>query len=209
MPFGLALAAAGWCQDLEPGERYDAILVDEGQDFRRDWWTTLRAALEPAGEMMLAVDRAQNIYGVENWTDGDLRGTGLSSTWYELPVSYRMPEPLIDLAADFAKIFLPASGAILPVPSNRGLNLAPDSLSWTQCDDVDAVQACISAIAEVLASATVCVAVADLTFITDDANVGFAVVEAMWKHFKIRCIHTLGSPGSRSLSDLSRADPRS
>lgn len=193
---GLALAAAKWCQDLEPGERYDAILVDEGQDFRRDWWIALRAALKPAGEMMLSVDRAQNIYGVENWIDGDLRGTGLSSTWYELPVSYRMPEQLIDLAADFAQIFLPASGAILPTPSNRGLNLAPDSLSWTQCNNVDAVQACISAIAKLLASATVCVAAADLTFITDDADVGFSVVEAMWKHFKIRCIHTLGSPGS-------------
>ena len=115
---GLSLAATEWCQDLEPEERYDAILVDEGQDVRRDWWTALRAALEPAGEMMLAVDRAQNIYGVENWTDGDLRGTGLSSTWYELPVSYRMPGPLIDLTADFATTSLPASGASLPVPAN-------------------------------------------------------------------------------------------
>jgi len=193
---GLAHAAARWCEDLQPEERYDAILVDEGQDLRRDWWTALRAALDPAGEMLLAVDRAQNIYGVENWVDGDLRGTGLSSSWFELPVSYRMPEPLVDLAADFAKVFLPASEATLPVPPNRGLDLVPVTLGWTQCDSADAVQACIAAIAKILASTTHTVAAADLTFITDDADVGFSVVQAMWTHFKIRCIHTLGSPGS-------------
>lgn len=189
----LAHAAAKWCEELEPDERYDAILVDEGQDLRRDWWLALRAALKPAGEMLLAVDRAQNIYGVENWVDGDLRGTGLSSTWYELPVSYRMPESLIDLAADFAKVFLPEHEGVLPVPPDRSLDLAPDRLSWTQCEEVDAVQACMTGIADVLRSAPHTVAAADLTIIVDDANVGLAVAEALWKQFKIRCIHTLGS----------------
>lgn len=191
----LAREAAMWCADLTSDERYDAILVDEGQDFRREWWLTLRSALKPDGEMLLAVDRAQNIYGVENWVDGDLRYTGLSSTWYELPVSYRMPEPLIDLAATFAKNFLPASEAILPSPPNRGLNLAPDRLSWTQCDEANAVQACLAAISDLLKISTPVVAAADLTFITDDAEIGFAIVEEMWAQLKIRCIHTLGSPG--------------
>lgn len=186
--------AARWCEEMEPNERYDAILVDEGQDFRRDWWITLRSALKPEGEMLLAVDRAQNIYGVENWVDGDLRNTGLSSTWYELPVSYRMPEPLIDLAADFAKKFLPESEFILPTPPNRGLDLAPDRLSWTQCDEADAVQACMAAISDLFAVGTPMVAAADLTFITDDTEVGFAVVEALWRQLKIRAIHTLASP---------------
>jgi hypothetical protein len=107
-----------------------------------------------------------------------------------------MPEPLIDLAAEFAKSFLPASESILPIPLNRGLSLVPDSLSWTQCDALDAVQACIAVIAEILASTTHMVAAADLTIITDDADVGFSLIEAMWSHFKIRCIHTLGSPSS-------------
>ena len=31
--------------------KYDAILVDEGQDFRLDWWQTLRKAVKPNGEM--------------------------------------------------------------------------------------------------------------------------------------------------------------
>lgn len=191
----LAREAAKWCADLPSDERYDAILVDEGQDFRRDWWLTLRSALKPDGEMLLAVDRAQNIYGVENWVDGDLRQTGLSSTWYELPVSYRMPEPLIDLTATFAKNFLLVSKAMLPSPANRGLDLAPDRLSWTQCDEANAVQACLAAISDLLKNSAPVVAAADLTFITDDTEIGFAVVEAMWAQLKIRCIHTLGFPG--------------
>ena len=191
----LAREVAKWCVALTSNERYDAILIDEGQDFRREWWLALRSALKPDGEMLLAVDRAQNIYGVENWVDGDLRHTGLSSNWYELPVSYRMPEPLIDLAATFAKSFLPASEAILPRPPNRGLDLAPDRLSWTQCDEANAVQACLAAISDLLKISTRVVAAADLTFITDDAEIGSAIVEAMWAQLKIRCIHTLGSVG--------------
>lgn len=191
----LADEARKWCADLTSDERYDAVFVDEGQDFRREWWLTLRSALKPEGEMLLAVDRAQNIYGVENWVDGDLRHTGLSSTWYELPVSYRMPEPLIDLAAAFAQNFLPASEAILPSPANRGLDLTPDRLSWTQCDEANAVQACLAAISNLLKNSVPVVAAADLTFITDDSKIGLAVVEEMWTQLKIRCIHTLGTPG--------------
>ena len=32
---------------------YDAILVDEGQDYNKEWWQTLRAAVELDGEMLL------------------------------------------------------------------------------------------------------------------------------------------------------------
>jgi hypothetical protein len=36
--------------------RYDAILVDEGQDCNLVWWNLLRRVLRPGGEMMLALD---------------------------------------------------------------------------------------------------------------------------------------------------------
>ena len=35
------------------GARYDAILVDEGQDFQPTWWNALRQALNAGGEMLL------------------------------------------------------------------------------------------------------------------------------------------------------------
>ena len=64
---------------------YDAILVDEGQDYNKEWWQTLRAAVKPDGEMLLVADKTQNIYGKDlTWLDGSLRGTGISSRWYNL-----------------------------------------------------------------------------------------------------------------------------
>lgn len=37
--------------------KYDAILVDEGQDYRPLWWETLRLALKHGGEMVLVADK--------------------------------------------------------------------------------------------------------------------------------------------------------
>lgn len=189
----LAESALEWCKDLRENERYDAILVDEGQDFQRSWWIALREALAQSGEMLLVADRAQNIYGVENWLDGDLRGTGLSSTWYELSASYRMPEALIDIAADFAKNHLPTSEFIIPTPLNRGLDFAQDRLCWVQCDQADALEACMSSIEDIFALPSHTVSVADLTIITDDTDVGLEMVGELKKRFGIHCIHTLSS----------------
>ena len=41
---------------------YDAVLVDEGQDFLPEWWSLLRLAC-PRGEMMLVADRTRTSMG--------------------------------------------------------------------------------------------------------------------------------------------------
>ena len=43
--------------------RYDAILLDEGQDFNPLWWKALRLVLKEGGEMVMAADVTQDIYG--------------------------------------------------------------------------------------------------------------------------------------------------
>jgi hypothetical protein len=190
----LALAALNWCRMLKTADRYDAILVDEGQDFQRSWWIALRAALKPDGEMLLAADRSQNIYGVENWVDGDLTGTGLSSKWFDLPISYRMPEHLIDLTAEFAKSFLNPEDAILPVSVSRGLNLTQDTLSWVQCDKGREVEGCLAATQSILDLRVRFVSTPDITIVVDDANIGWSLISELWEKFKIRAIHTFGNP---------------
>jgi superfamily I DNA/RNA helicase len=47
------------------GERYDAVLVDEGQDFTLEWWQLLRDHVrkDATGEMLLVADPTQDIYG--------------------------------------------------------------------------------------------------------------------------------------------------
>lgn len=61
----LAARASVWAVDLAPSDKYDAILVDEAQDFSLAWWKALRASLKPEGEMLLAADHAQNLYGTD------------------------------------------------------------------------------------------------------------------------------------------------
>ena len=204
----LAREAAKWCLELDPTDRYDAILVDEGQDFQLEWWLALRGALKPYGEMVLAVDRTQNIYGVENWIADDKRGSGLSSSWFELSVSYRMPEALIDLASRFIKDYLPGDEVVYPAPQNRSLELAPERLHWMQCAIGDGARACFDALCNLLHSNDPPVSVADLTFITDNTQVGYAVMLMLREQLNIRCIDTLDeqreAPDSKRRGSTSR-----
>lgn len=57
--------------------RYDAILVDEGQDYRPIWWQALRNAVRPGGEMILVADKTQNIYATAaTWTEDAMANAG-------------------------------------------------------------------------------------------------------------------------------------
>ena len=78
--------------------QYDAILVDEGQDFRPLWWQTLLKAVAPSGEKLLVADKTQDIYGTANaWTDDAMIGAGFRGEWLELSASYRLPPELLPM----------------------------------------------------------------------------------------------------------------
>jgi hypothetical protein len=93
-------------QAFEKGfeDRFDAVLVDEGQDFTLDWWNLLHnSVVVPQGEMLLVVDPTQDLYEKKAWTDdGLMLDAGFYSPWIELTGSYRMPRDLMDLANKFA-----------------------------------------------------------------------------------------------------------
>lgn len=48
--------------DCLPDERYDAIIVDEGQDFLQLWWMAIDSALTPEGKLRIFYDSNQRIY---------------------------------------------------------------------------------------------------------------------------------------------------
>lgn len=87
------------------GPQYDAILVDEGQDWDATWVPVLELALRPGGELLVAEDLTQDIYGRaethrEKQARFGVRARRMSS------VSYRMPPRLSDVLRDYAKEFL-------------------------------------------------------------------------------------------------------
>lgn len=94
---------------------FDAILVDEGQDFELEWWQFLRShLLKPGGEMLLVADRTQNLYEQPSWTEEAMSGAGFAGRWFTLEGTYRMPVDLIPIAAEFGTNFLPELDRQLP-----------------------------------------------------------------------------------------------
>jgi hypothetical protein len=47
----------------ETGPIFDAIIVDEGQDFKENYWIALSALLKPEGYLYIFFDDNQNLYG--------------------------------------------------------------------------------------------------------------------------------------------------
>ena len=81
---------------------YDAILIDEGQDFKDSWFKLLRCFLNENGEMLIAIDYRQNIYERKKPT---ILGIG-GGRWGILKKSYRLLNEHINLANKFSKNFL-------------------------------------------------------------------------------------------------------
>jgi hypothetical protein len=124
---------------------YDAILVDEGQDFEEEWWRFIREhMLKPGGEMLLVADRTQNLYERSNWTTDSISGGGFTGPWIELKGTYRMPVDLIPIAAEFGARYLPEGERDLPtVESDHPAGSEahqPTVRRWVNVDDRDAVQ---------------------------------------------------------------------
>ena len=121
--------------------RYDAILVDEGQDFTLDWWETLEKALVSGGEMLFVADTTQNVYGRDfDWLKKEIRTGGFRGPWFELGPSYRLPSRLITILQRFADEFLDEDVDI-PRPAQEELNLDLQ-LRWVQVSSRTPIDEC-------------------------------------------------------------------
>jgi hypothetical protein len=122
-------------------ERYDAVLVDEGQDFKEHWWQFLRHQVRTAnGEMLLAADAAQDIYTRSGWTtEEQMLRCGFSGKWTELTGSYRLPPDLVPVLREFASRYLDGAGLSLPSepPDRLGRASAPTVRRWVDVDPMD------------------------------------------------------------------------
>lgn len=48
--------------ELAPSLRWDTAIIDEGQDFRPEWWIALEACLVSGGKMLVFMDSNQRVY---------------------------------------------------------------------------------------------------------------------------------------------------
>lgn len=103
--------------DLLPELRhYDAIFVDEAQDFRQSWWLLIRQLLAPQGKFYIFADKNQDLYDRYEQMP-------------ELPTRLRLCNNLRNARqiAGFSRAMLPPaeqSGDILPM-TGAGVAIAP------------------------------------------------------------------------------------
>lgn len=119
---------------------YDAVLVDEGQDFYLEWWQLLRMVVAQGedkkgwskGEMMLVADATQDLYGTASaWTDEAMLGAGFRGPWFELEASYRLPPQMVPLLTRFMDDHLPKTMQFnRPVPSKAKPEDFPLDWHW-------------------------------------------------------------------------------
>jgi hypothetical protein len=101
--------------------RYDAVLVDEGQDFRLQWWNLLRDfVVRDGGEMLLTTDPTVDLYGKSSWSSSTaLTSAGFTEPWIEMTASYRMAPDLVDATSRFAREFVDADAHLPVVPADQ------------------------------------------------------------------------------------------
>lgn len=203
IPLNAIAKLAGSIIDVNTDEivhKYDAILVDEGQDFLPEWWNILRKVCKKNGEMLLVADATQDIYGTaESWTDKKMIEAGFKGKWAaNLKVSYRMPPKLIHHVITFAKLFLPKERADLPdlpdLPDpQQELDLYPCKLRWIQTNKERAVMVCHEEILSMapLADPSV-LSMADITFLATTNKFGHEVISNLGVK-GINFVHTFGN----------------
>lgn len=179
---------------------YDAVLVDEGQDYRQEWWSLLRKICRPEGEMILAADTTQDIYkrtqhwSAGAWTDQPMEGAGFRGPWAQLEATYRMPVELTRIANKFARSYLPnklnilSEEAILPLIPDYSDH--PCRLRWIQTDGQSAVTVCFDEIIDLIKTATPeSVGITDIVFLAPDTYFGEKLARCLTdKHYSI--LHT-------------------
>lgn len=172
-------------------EQYDAVLVDEGQDFHPEWWGVLRKVCKPGGEMLLVADITQDIYGTADaWTDEAMKGAGFSGKWAELDVSYRMPLLALEKAAEFAEMYLPEAGRMLPRHNQIDLGLEQCSLRWVQTTREGAETVCCDEILRLFTEdGREGYSMADATFLCNSRAAGYEVVRKLGQK-GIKSVHT-------------------
>lgn len=186
----LGNAAKDWTRGLSEDEKWDAILVDEAQDFELSWWIALRQALRPAGEALLCADNAQNIYGVQQWTEDQMKGAGFRGEWNTLERSHRISPALCELAGEFISRFLPDVDAERPEPT--GEFEFKTILKWWTVPHGSAAQYCVRALLEIVGESEPAIAYADLTCIVESEAIGREVVRLL-NDSGLGAIHTFGN----------------
>lgn len=99
---------------LIPAGQYDAVLIDEGHDFRPAWLKLVVGMVDPLTDSLLVLyDDAQSIYDTGRRRDFSFKSVGIRAQGRTtlLKVNYRNTQEILDFAAGFAQDLLDGTEA--------------------------------------------------------------------------------------------------
>lgn len=88
-------------------QKYDAILIDEGQDYHFEWYHLLSYYfLTDRDELLIVADKKQNIFDRElDWLDKRVTRSGLEkfvSPYIDLTLTFRLPQKVAIMTNEFS-----------------------------------------------------------------------------------------------------------
>lgn len=91
-------------------DKYDAILIDEGQDYHYEWYSMLNNYfLTPRDEILIVSDKRQNIFDRElDWLDKRVTRGGLEKFhegYIDLTITFRLPKKVAVMSNEFSEVF--------------------------------------------------------------------------------------------------------
>ena len=174
----------------EPFAKFDAVLVDEGQDFEAEWWQNLRENYrKPEGEMLLVADNVQDLYGRgRSWIQDRMpSGSGFRGPWTELGEgsslrgNYRLPFGLIEPLKDYSRRFLGDDPANLPLSVQLTTeDRYPVELRWAQVPQERLAAVCVGETLRRVSHIEVGKGLAEVAVLLPDSRVGSQF------HFELR-----------------------
>jgi hypothetical protein len=116
-------------RQMIPAGQYDAVMIDEGHDFRPEWFKLVVQMVNPHTESLLVLyDDAQSIYDTHKKGKFSFKNVGIQAQGRTtiLRVNYRNTNEILDFAAGFAQQLLAQEDAdedsvprIAPISAGR------------------------------------------------------------------------------------------
>ena len=163
------------------GPRYDAIMVDEGQDWDATWVPILQESIRPGGELLVAEDVTQDIYGRTNTHRDKQARFGIRANTRELSQSFRLHPAMIPVLQSFSNTYLRGDQDI-PAPFGA-TQLGELSLAlYAAKSDDDIVERAVAATLHAYTHFRETLAFPDLFLICPSNDLGRKIVEALPDH---------------------------
>ncbi len=87
-------------------KKYDAVLIDEGQDYYFEWYELLQEFLTERDECVIVCDKKQNVYQRDtDWLDKRKSGRDKFGEWIDLKKVFRLPPKIAELTNLFSEEF--------------------------------------------------------------------------------------------------------